>query len=86
MYSHVTEKNVIFRKVKYGDAIPKTLSDMSANGYELETAYHVAGEGHFMYFCKYYALEDTEKRLSGQIGSQPDIPHKTRNKARSNKV
>jgi len=70
--------DVAFKKVRYGEDVPKTLQAMAASGYKLQTAYHVGGDGHYLYFCKpetpWFKTSDSEKRLTGQVGSIPDIP------------
>ena len=81
-------KDVMLKVVKgYGNGdVANVLADMSDRGWELDTAYHVTGQGHYLYFCRYYALEDTSKRIIGQTQRIPDRAHTTRNKARPNKI
>lgn len=79
-------KEVVLKVVRYGSDVRNVMADMSDRNFELETAYHVAGEGHYLYFCRYYAMEDVDKRLRGQVGTTPTTPHITRNKGRSNKI
>jgi hypothetical protein len=42
--------DLAFRKVRYGEAVSATLQEMAAIGYEIEAAYHVDGDGHYLYF------------------------------------
>jgi len=85
-YLGPTGKRIAHTVVRYSDDIKTILQRFSEAGYELETAYFVQGEGHHLYFCQYYALEDTSKRIKGQTESIPNYPHTTRNKARSSKM
>ena len=68
-----------FRKVRYGSDVPATLQEMESIGYEIETAYHVEGDGHYLYFKREMVpanerSDSDNYDLRGQVARTADIP------------